>query len=318
MRRLIAGRDRESGAVAVVVAILIVALLGFAAISVDVGANFAEKRQLQNGADAAALAIAQDTLCRNGAGGVGAADGWVGANVNDGDALGAAVVDAVRREVTATATALDSDGLPGRRNLFAPVLGHERSQIVATATAGCGYPLAGTATLPLTFHECHFTTPGVKILVEYNTTATRCNGVSGNAAPGNFGWLRGENGGCAAYISAAVYATPGDNGNNLPSSCKSEIEKLRGATALLPIYDLAGGGGSGGWFHVIGFAGFRIEGYRFSGNPEYNWQNNIHGELSCTGSCRGVIGRFVETVSLESEFDIGGEDFGVTVVSLLD
>ncbi|WP_254699162.1 pilus assembly protein TadG-related protein [Rhodococcus sp. SGAir0479] len=310
-------RDGEAGAVAVVVAILMVALLGFAAISVDVGANFVEKRQLQNGADAAALAIAQETLCKNTTNGTGAADAWAKANVNDGGARGSAVVDAGRRRVTATATALDSDGELGRRNLFAPVLGHDRTQIAATATAGCGYPLAGTATLPLTFHRCHFTTPGVKILVAYNTTAPRCNGVSGNVVPGNFGWLRGADGGCAAIISTSVYATPGDNGNNIPSACKSEIEKLRGAVALLPIYDVAGGGGGGGWFHVVGFAAFKIEGYRFSGNPEYNWRNNIHGALSCTGNCRGVIGRFVETVSLETDMEMGGEDFGVTIVNLL-
>ncbi|NKS97062.1 hypothetical protein GS498_06695 [Rhodococcus hoagii] len=42
-----------------------VVLLGFAAISIDIGANYAEKRQLQNGADAAALALAQDTLCKS-------------------------------------------------------------------------------------------------------------------------------------------------------------------------------------------------------------------------------------------------------------
>lgn len=318
MRGLRDCRADETGAVAVTVALLTVVLLGFAAISIDIGANYVEKRQLQNGADAAALALAQDTLCKNTLGATPAADSWVRSNVNDGNASGTAVVDSARRKVTATASAVGTDGQPGRKNFFAPVIGSDRSQISATASAGCGYPLAGTAALPLTFHKCHFVTPGVKILVQYNTTAPRCNGISGNVAPGNFGWLRGADGGCAARISTSVYATPGDSGNNIPSACKPEIERLRGAVALLPIYDVAGGTGSGGWFHIVGFAGFKIEGYRFSGNPEYNWQNNIHGDLSCTGNCRGVIGRYVETVSLESEFTMGGQDFGVTVVNLLD
>ncbi len=140
--------EDESGAVAVTVALLTVVLLGFAAISIDIGANYAEKRQLQNGADAAALALAQDTLCKSALGATAAADSWVRSNVNGGNARGAAVIDIARRKVTATASAVGSDGQPGRQNLFAPVIGSDRSQISATASAGCGHPLAGTAALP--------------------------------------------------------------------------------------------------------------------------------------------------------------------------
>ena len=56
MRRLISD---DSGAVAVVVALLSVALLGFGAIVIDAGQLYAERRELQNGADAGALAVAQ-------------------------------------------------------------------------------------------------------------------------------------------------------------------------------------------------------------------------------------------------------------------
>jgi Flp pilus assembly protein TadG len=51
--------DRERGAISIMVAVLMVTLLGFAAIAVDVGMLHAERTQLRNGADAAALAIAQ-------------------------------------------------------------------------------------------------------------------------------------------------------------------------------------------------------------------------------------------------------------------
>ena len=57
MQRL---RKDERGAVAIIIALLMVVLIGFAALAVDISAMWAEKRQLQNGADAAALAIAQD------------------------------------------------------------------------------------------------------------------------------------------------------------------------------------------------------------------------------------------------------------------
>ena len=55
MRRL----SGDNGAVAVLVAILAVVLFGFAALVIDVGALYHERRQLQNGADAAAFAVAQ-------------------------------------------------------------------------------------------------------------------------------------------------------------------------------------------------------------------------------------------------------------------
>ena len=51
-------RDGESGAVLVVVALVLVMLMGFAAFAVDVGNQFAHRRQAQNTADAAALAAA--------------------------------------------------------------------------------------------------------------------------------------------------------------------------------------------------------------------------------------------------------------------
>ena len=57
-------REKERGAIAVLVALLMVVLLGFAAIAVDQGMLYAQKAQMQNGADAAALAIAQDCAKR--------------------------------------------------------------------------------------------------------------------------------------------------------------------------------------------------------------------------------------------------------------
>ena len=62
MRRIaevVQPKDRERGAINVMVAVLMVSLLGFAAIAVDVGMLYAERTKLRNGADAAALAIAQ-------------------------------------------------------------------------------------------------------------------------------------------------------------------------------------------------------------------------------------------------------------------
>ena len=50
----------ERGAVGVVVAMLMVPIMGFAAVSIDAAALWNQQLQLQTGADAGALAIAHD------------------------------------------------------------------------------------------------------------------------------------------------------------------------------------------------------------------------------------------------------------------
>jgi Flp pilus assembly protein TadG len=329
VRRLTVLRfEDDRGAVAIAISLLMVVLLGFGAISIDVGRLYAERRSLQNGADAAALAVAQETGCSAAAASPGSSTAQTLATANDtgGPAVASTPVfqtDPTHRPtVTVTVHAVGADGQPGRANLLAPVLGSQftRSAVAATATATCGHPGAGTAALPLTFHQCNFVAPAASqtpIIIGYNTTATRCNGVTGNVAPGNFGWLAGAGGGCAAAINPAVPYTPGDTGISIPEPCKPTLATLRGTVALIPMYDQATGTGSSVSFHIVGFAAFKITGYRFSGNPEFNWQNDIPGQPSCTGNCRAIIGTFVNTVALDQATTTPvGANFGVTVVSL--
>jgi Flp pilus assembly protein TadG len=58
------GRRRDAGGVAVIVGILLATgvLLGVSALAVDVGQIYAEREELQSGADAAAMAVAMDCL----------------------------------------------------------------------------------------------------------------------------------------------------------------------------------------------------------------------------------------------------------------
>jgi Flp pilus assembly protein TadG len=51
----------DHGAILVMVALMLTALLGVGAIVLDLGKLYVEKRELQNGADAAVLAVAQDS-----------------------------------------------------------------------------------------------------------------------------------------------------------------------------------------------------------------------------------------------------------------
>lgn len=87
MQRVTSG---DEGAVAVVVAVLMVALLSMGALVVDVGQLYAERRQLQNGADAAALSVVIDCAAPSGCAPTIAADAVAKAEQNADD--GAATV----------------------------------------------------------------------------------------------------------------------------------------------------------------------------------------------------------------------------------
>lgn len=87
-------RRTEQGAVAVTVALLMVVLLGVAALTIDYGAYSVQQRRVQNAADARALAIAQEcakspgsTACTTGSAG----SAYIAGNV-DSRASGSAPV----------------------------------------------------------------------------------------------------------------------------------------------------------------------------------------------------------------------------------
>ena len=64
MRRMIFSHEREQGAIATIVVMLFGfgVMLALAALTVDVGSINAERRTLQNGADAAAMSVARDCV----------------------------------------------------------------------------------------------------------------------------------------------------------------------------------------------------------------------------------------------------------------
>jgi Flp pilus assembly protein TadG len=144
----------ERGAVAAVVAILMVPLIGCAAIAVDVSSLYSDRAQLQNAADSAALAIATD--CAAGACGnsTATATSALTANAGAADAAGATLrtpaVSFSGQSVTVTVSADQS-------HWFAPVLGVDSSRVTATATAT--WTVASTsavAELPIAISWCEY------------------------------------------------------------------------------------------------------------------------------------------------------------------
>ncbi|MCR1163526.1 Tad domain-containing protein [Paenarthrobacter sp. UW852] len=326
--------DKERGAVSVLVALMMVVLLGFAALAVDVGAVYAEKAQLQNGADAAALAIATD--CAEGTCGSSAATGSQFANSNANDNSSGAVVTfpaATRVRVVTNAR----DARTGANNfslMFARVLGFQTAQVGATAEATWGSPTSAT-TLPWTASECVFKkylSPAqlaslnstgnfsgdpipTHVTLRYDTNAPAVGGcVAQNGyQPGGFGWLE-TNSGCSTDISISAVVI-GQPGNHFPngSTCNSVLAHIMDAPALIPLFKTAAQNGSKTKYTLVGFAAFQVTGYKFDGGQKLD-----PAAPSCTNNCRAIQGYFSRFVSLDegSQATGGIPNYGASVVTL--
>lgn len=343
MRRLTRQRnshDGERGAVSVIVALLLVVLMGFGAIAVDVGMLYAERAQLHNGADAAALAVAQkcaknasDPDCSTNS---ALARSFANGNANDGlSNIKSTVLDKANRTVTVTAGAQESGKAANEVSLFfARALGMDSAEVNAPSTAMWGSPLAGRTAFPLAFSICQVKDSiggALQLLQDHgkNQNADCMYGPSGAAVEGGFGWLVQDTGVCGGTIDLAVNEGGSDPGNDPPNNCSTTLQKWvdeitagRDITVLLPVYDKVTGSGNGAIYHLIAFAAFKVKGWKFSGNSSApnTFQNKFTGSsaaLTCDGNCRGIIGSFVKYTSLADGYTLGPVDaYGATIVRL--
>lgn len=307
-------RRDEQGASAVLLALLLVPMLGFAAIAVDVGALYAERARLQVAADAAALAVAQD--CARGDCGdmLATAQSLVVANVGEATA-GQPVLSSNPTSVTVA-------GSTPKEHWFAPVIGHESTVVAATATVAWGGPDRGTAVLPLTFSWCEFLqqTGGglpsgeIERTVHFTKSSETvgCTGPSNLVVPGGFAYLDTPPGECEA-ASARNERSYSSTGNTPPSVCTpAYLESWVGRTVLLPLFDSSGDTGTNAWYHVFGYAAFHITGYHFGG--QFSTDNK-----PCHGNDRCVSGYFTEFVDLEDRFSYSPDapQLGASILRLI-
>jgi Flp pilus assembly protein TadG len=287
----------ERGAAAVVLSLLMVPLIGFAAIAVDVGALYAERARLQVAADAAALAVAADCARGNCGDMAATASAMVTAN-NEGASSAPPVLENSPLRVTV-------NGSDPVQHWFAPVIGHDSTRVTASATVAWGGPEQGTAVLPLTFSWCEFAQQtggglpsGTTVRTIYFTKTSNtvgCTGPSRNVVPGGFAYLDTPSGTCTA-ASARNGKSYSSTGNTPPDPCTpAYISSWVGRTVLLPLFDSAGGTGANAWYQVYGYAAFRITGYAFGGQFTTT-------PKPCSGNERCVSGYFTRLVDLSDAF----------------
>ncbi|MDQ1055246.1 hypothetical protein QE394_003174 [Arthrobacter sp. SORGH_AS 212] len=316
MRRL--GSDNEKGAVSVIVAILLVTLLGFVAIAVDVGVIYSERAQLQSGADASAIAVAQkcakntaDTQCSTTATLAGSL-----ANQNALDGMSnvySIQLDKTARTVSVITSAKETGGPDNSVSLFfANAIGIPSKEVGAKASATWGTPAKGPVILPLAIAYCKLNIPpggaqGAELVLEQSVNG--CGGI-----PGGFGWMQTTSSKCAITATAGASTNAGiwfasDTGASAPSTCTaSDFSQMNNQTVLLPMYDLATGTGSSGKYYIKGFAAFHVTGYQFA---SIGWTT---GPKVANKTIRGY---FVKFVSLAQGFELGSTpDYGATIARL--
>lgn len=330
----------DRGAVAVWVAILMIPLLVAGALAIDIGASHTDRQRLQHGADAAALAIAQQ--CSLGACG-------------DSDATAQELADANAPKggpVLAEVLELDTSAgwvevqTSGSRDLwFGGAVGQDTHDQTAVSAAAWGYPTGG-GSLPITFSWCeilHYTgaTPiygdggemigldigdGAENVVLYNKSNRPenfhgCDGddelvsvPNGTAPSGGFGWLvESAAAACTGMETESGGWYSSDTGNDHPDNCTAaQLTAMLGETILIPVFDATNGEtGSNADYHIFGYIAFKFEGFYF-GN---GWGSPV---APCGNPSRCISGDILEFVDYDSGFDTspGGPQLGAAVVQL--
>lgn len=308
-------RSTEDGAVVVLMAVFSTVMVGMAALVIDVGAIHDEKRQLQNGADAAALGVARLAMASCATGTPACTPATMldrARELADGNARDTlANIDSVTPDYSAKTVTVHTSTLEGGGSAILPyqfaraLTGSEGKTVRASATASW----AGVRTAPvvrLTLSRCEFldaTTAGtvydVPTEILFHGQSPGCpGGPNGADVPGGFGWLKDTDANpddCIVTVSAE--ATVGaDPGNSAPSAC--QFSNYLGDEILIAIFDAVAGTGNNATYHVFGFAQFHVTGFRFPSGG--------NGGVRCaTNAClAGSFVRFVPTG------DLGGPNLG--------
>lgn len=320
MRRMMRRLRGERGATALIFGLLLVPLLGVMAISLDVGALYVERDQLQNGADAAALAVAADCADGNGCTSPGPiAASYASANANDGSAATLQPTFPTNHSVTVSTSTLETDGTTAIHHPFASLIGIDSTTVHAEATAEWGSPSAGNV-LPIAVAYCEVATvaKGTRVLIQYDENKP-CKGPSGQPIKGGFGWLDQLPGQCQAYVDLASAYVGSNPGLDPPNNCTSIFAGLEDQVVLIPIYDERPSvNGQKGQFHIVAFAALQVTGWKFTGSGNSIMNNPDSLAPKCTGNCRGIQGFFVDRVEVGGDWELGGPSLGLNVVHLID
>ena len=328
LRCRIKKEDRDRGAVGVMVALLLLVLIGVGAMAVDVGQIYEERAQLQNGADAGALAVANS--CAKASCNTSLAAALANANANDGASTIKSVDLSVAGQVTvSTSTKNGTSGTGYLSKMFSSALNTPPVTVGASATASwTNVPAPGA--FPLVFDQCQvgpaYAPLGTTVIIKEHGKSPCVGSPSGHHIPGGFGWLV-ENGTCQASPNATGWVDSAPGNSKFPSDCTSvtaswkaaiDFSQKKFATVYFPLFDDATGNGANGQFHIVGYAMFEVHGWDFVQNSDGLSPGKA--DPACAGlggSTRGICGKYLKTIPLSAAGLPGGPFYQASIIKLI-
>jgi len=262
----------ERGQALVISVAALVAMLGMAALVLDVGAWFHQKRQLQATADAAALAGAQ--LLPDNPGGA-KAQALAYANKNDG---GVKAADIVVSSGPMPSDTISVKAQKDNSGVFSHVAGVLSVTIGASAKARVAVPVQAKGVAPIVVKNTHPLIKGSAGCPCFNQLTTMPLGKDG--APGSFDLINLDNShggtgqsiladwilhGYNSYLGLGQYYS--DSGAKFNASeVQSALTDRIGTVLMFPVYDIIQGTGSNAQYHVIGWVGFHLNSFEVHGS----------------------------------------------------
>jgi hypothetical protein len=314
--------------------VVLIGLMAMTAFVIDFGRIWQERRELQTGATAAALAIGEDCALGMCGDERSTAEQYADANATDG---AAAVRDVYfdfdpdlngQTVYVATGTENPSGGNT-MGMLFAGIIGFDTASIAADATVAWGTPLT-TAALPLIISDCEWnrTEAGwpagsaeglprssadlssfpMATIVFLDPFSPDCTDFPPGDAPGAFGWID-DSSECLAEATQGSWVSVTTGAP--PRSCRSDLPSLLGEPVLIPYFsEISGPGGTKNQYKVAGHGAFVIAGYRFPGATG--------GVPGCSAPKTCLTGWFVKHVAHGGgPGGFGGDDRGAIVIKLI-
>ncbi|MHB1089690.1 MAG: pilus assembly protein TadG-related protein [Ilumatobacteraceae bacterium] len=334
--------DRDRGVILVWFSAFALVILGSGALVVDMGALWSERRQLQNGADAAALAVAIDcakTACVQSQ---TTALNYARLNATDGEVSvtlcgwGADLTPCAQVPAGVSATvgyvqALTSTWNPGNggssdqvRFVLAPFLNALQvgQTVRASATVVWGTPNTATV-LPLVISKCSFdplwiaadgslSIPNTQIEIKANSGELCSAGWTSG-----FDFLEDSSSNCQTtsiqlVLGGAILAAGAEG---ILPQCRPILEALynSGQTFVVPIVKARTPPGATSIYISDGFASFKLCGYALGGSYIANSCSTI-----CTGSPSDfrICGTF-KPLTLNSGELGNGADYGTRILRMV-
>ena len=328
---------RDEGISMVLVGVLLAVLLALAGMAVDLGVVYAERRELRNGADAAALAVAEDcgrkTKPCDEATAQATAEQYADANAGDAasavQSIDLTFNSATTGRVQVVTSAWDpAAGASGVRVPLLSLLGFNRVDVGGRAAAIFDHPASAIAPLPAIIDVCEFFNAGgygsgqttlLYFLSPSSTDPAPAECPSNPAYmdfPGGFAWLEPNTGGsCAVALFSGTFAVS-STGEAVPvPECLSSAA-LRAAIyeqdILLPLFDEVRAQDKE--YRVFGFSAFHVTAYKLTSGATYAWPAGFKCPESPASTC--LKGYFTSTTVYTG--DPGGEDLGVVLVKLVE